>query len=101
MKVEFTGTLQEIKEEMQGLLGMLDEPKQEKAIIEILDITGDPGDIVLVSWLKKYCKEYGIDYYSLEQFLRENGSTFRATSTTYNMQAWFGVKMKEVVKLKH
>ncbi|CAD0300267.1 hypothetical protein [Enterococcus phage vB_EhiS_268] len=94
MKVEFTGTLQEIKEEMQGWLGMLDEPNQEKAIIEILDITGDPGDIVLVNNLKTHCKRYGADYTLVEKFLRENGSTFRGRDSR-NLNAWFGAKIKE------
>lgn len=95
MKVEFTGTPQEIKKEMQTWLGKLDESNQEEAIIEMFDITGDPGDRVLVNYLKWYCKENGLKYSELEQFLRESGSAFIGKSPTLQLDTWIGVRTKE------
>lgn len=98
MEIKFTGTPQEIRKEMQAWLGKLDEINQEKAIIEILDITGDPGDMVLVNYLKTHCKQKGIKYSAVENFLRESGSAFIATSPTINLDTWFGVRIKEETK---
>lgn len=95
MEIKFTGTPQEIKKEMQTWLGKLDEINQEKAIIEMLDITGDSGDMVLVNYLKTYCKQNGIKYSVLENFLRESGSAFIGMSPTYKLDTWYGVRIKE------
>lgn len=95
MQVTFTGTPQEIRKEMQLWLDKLDEINQENAIIEMFDITGDPGDKVLVNYVKTHCKQNGIKYSAVEKFLRESGSAFIGKSPTLKLDTWFGVRIKE------